>query len=160
MTTRSYVAFTVEGRSEFPIDMLRYDGCHPRRERDSGVIKRSLSRRAFRAYRVELAGKRLPTTSRWESFGWKVVQGKIKRVRELQQEEGADFDEVATLRYDDGTGVEDDALLADRRTGVADRRERASWKASGGGLLVVTPQEQEERLDEYRRRREELQPGE
>lgn len=61
-----------------PIDMLRYDGLHPKSERDSGKIMRSLD------YRLEKDNSEiellrmdrktwLPTAERWKSFSWQVV---------------------------------------------------------------------------------------
>lgn len=67
--------FTVEGRTRFPIDMLRYDSCQPHAERDSSEIMASLDRMlGVRERReVTLVGSREPTEGRWESFGWRVM---------------------------------------------------------------------------------------
>lgn len=67
--------FVVRGRGSFPIDMLRYDVCHPSTERDSATIMATFERRAgVREVReVELVGTHTPTDGRWESFGWKVA---------------------------------------------------------------------------------------
>lgn len=60
--------FTVEGRGEFPEDMLRYDECAPLNYADT----RAMKQRGLRM--VTLTGrKHTPTFARWESFGWKVV---------------------------------------------------------------------------------------
>jgi hypothetical protein len=66
--------FVVEGRTSFPIDMLRYDRCWPRTELDAGEVERSFRRvEGVRGVRVvSLSGLRAPTDGRWESFGWKV----------------------------------------------------------------------------------------
>lgn len=74
------VRFTVEGKGEFPFDMLRYDSCHP----DRGVDVRAMtvdpmSEEALEAPRkVALVTFRLmanqgPTEARWRSFGWTVA---------------------------------------------------------------------------------------
>jgi hypothetical protein len=68
--------FTVSGRGQFPIDMLRYDGCTPRTETDSGFITTSffLRGRMANPQSIALVGPREPTNGRWESFGWRVVE--------------------------------------------------------------------------------------
>lgn len=59
----SYFSFIVEGRGEFPLDMLRYDEC-----KVNGGLSDSTDRR-----QVTLLGPRQPTAARWLSFGWTVV---------------------------------------------------------------------------------------
>jgi len=71
--------FVVRGRGFFPLDMLRYDGCHPAFEIDSTRITQEddteprdvTVRRTFgtRSERKAWA----PTEGRWRSFGWGVV---------------------------------------------------------------------------------------
>lgn len=66
----------VKGRGQFPIDMLRYDGCYPRHEADSGRIEVSFQRGNFNVEQqisLTLPGKEPPTEARWSSFGWTVV---------------------------------------------------------------------------------------
>lgn len=70
--------FTVEGPGPFPIDMLRYDQCWPKREgEDSKGIEDSFPARRIRGVltRVTLVtdAPNAPTVGRWESFGFKVV---------------------------------------------------------------------------------------
>lgn len=70
------VRFTVEGTGPLPLDMLRYDASYPATEHDSA--------RAFddhfgrpRAVELEHRSERrdwTPTTARWQSFGWRVVE--------------------------------------------------------------------------------------
>jgi hypothetical protein len=69
----------VEGREDFPIDMMRYDSCVPFSESDSHAIVRSMSgsaatattRVALRRFAASVdAG---PTVRRWEFMGWLVV---------------------------------------------------------------------------------------
>ena len=68
--------FTVEGSGEFPFDMLRYDRCWPKDESHDVVNMTSYSRDRFslRKRQVELIGLNDPTSARWASFGWKIVQ--------------------------------------------------------------------------------------
>jgi hypothetical protein len=67
-------------RREFPIDMLRYDGCFPLEERDALAIARSIRGDDMTAEdaRIHLvayheSGGWKPTAARWESFGWKLA---------------------------------------------------------------------------------------
>jgi len=60
----------VEGRDEFPIDMLRYDQCWPERELDSGLIQRHGENRIILVRGDRTIG---PTVDRWKSYGWKVL---------------------------------------------------------------------------------------
>ncbi len=64
--------FVVEGRGEFPIDMLRYDCAFTATQHDSDIAQ-------YRDHlrRVVLVSRRVndsdPTAERWRSFGWTVV---------------------------------------------------------------------------------------
>jgi hypothetical protein len=59
--------------SQFPVDMLRYDGCTPERETDSSAIVQSIQERDVTLIRLR---KTTPykeaglTYARWQSFGW------------------------------------------------------------------------------------------
>lgn len=64
------ITFDVEGRGDFPLDMLRYDLCWPATEDDSRLVAHAV-RTADRP--VRLRGLKLPTVARWASFGWKVA---------------------------------------------------------------------------------------
>ncbi len=78
--------FTVRGRGEFPLDMLRYDCCWPRRGDDvakitpiyATITPESKDEMATRDVRlVKYAHlKRGPfvEAGRWRSFGWEVVR--------------------------------------------------------------------------------------
>lgn len=73
----------VEGRSAFPIDMLRYDSAIPAREEDSHRIQRMLDKdEAYRSTRIRLVmttgGE--PTRQRWESFHWFVMKANLMSV--------------------------------------------------------------------------------
>lgn len=63
--------FTVKGDDAFPIDMLRYDICYPKRSEDANEIERSF-RRDRGDHRITLVSSKAPTEERWGSFGWAV----------------------------------------------------------------------------------------
>lgn len=66
--------FVVEGRMEFPFDMLRYDGCWPEQSEDVSNLQYDRERRKPLEFRrVMLRGTSMPTVARWASFGWRVV---------------------------------------------------------------------------------------
>ncbi len=66
MTTRKRRRFTVEGRGDFPFDMLRYDCCWPARGEDAAALS-DTGRRT-----VTLLSSQEPTRGRWSSFLWGV----------------------------------------------------------------------------------------
>ena len=61
------ITFTVEGRSHFPVDMLRYDSCWPASTDDALNMLETNQRK------VRLVSGEKPTPARWESFGWFVT---------------------------------------------------------------------------------------
>ena len=65
------IEFEVEGKGEFPLDMLRYDRCWPAHELDSNLIGSVVHAQLKRV--VGLVGLKLPTEARWASFGWRVI---------------------------------------------------------------------------------------
>ena len=69
--------FTVLGRSVFPLDMLRYDGCHPKLEADSANMAndglREVTLHKYGNQFTITLKKWSPTVSRWNSFGWAVL---------------------------------------------------------------------------------------
>ena len=67
------VKFVVEGRGDFPIDMLRYDRAVPMTEHDSGVIAYESGKRRVHLIRYSAAGKSGPCQQRWDSFNWLVI---------------------------------------------------------------------------------------
>lgn len=74
MAAQSYLfEFTVEGRGAFPLDMLRYDSCHPRSSDD--VAGLDSPDRGERKVTLLHIGPREwhPTGPRWSSFGWVVI---------------------------------------------------------------------------------------
>lgn len=75
--------FTVEGRHDFPFDMLRYDQCWPKREaEDSSRLGywRPTKSTAGSTRQVTLIGLSAPTLGRWDSFGWKVLSSREFKV--------------------------------------------------------------------------------
>ena len=73
------IRFTVTGQGEFPIDMLRYDACHPYTPQDVSNIDgglrleegRLVTRLVTLIHNAAGRGWR-PTDGRWNSFGWDV----------------------------------------------------------------------------------------
>jgi hypothetical protein len=70
--------FEVQGRGQFPLDMLRYDECYPVRSEDVNALVCRDDDRASRALRTVRLGAHKPmyriTQARWDSFGWKVLR--------------------------------------------------------------------------------------
>lgn len=69
--------FTVEGRGEFPMDMLRRDRCDAADEASRTALEATYDNGGDIGRRcVTLAtDERLITEDRWRSFGWPVVEG-------------------------------------------------------------------------------------
>jgi hypothetical protein len=64
------ITFDVEGKGDFPTDMLRYDHCWPATQTDAGLMGIT----TFASTRqVRMRGLTGPTPARWASFGWKCV---------------------------------------------------------------------------------------
>ena len=72
--------FTVEGTGHFPFDMLRYDGCYPSTETDTGRMLASDSDvpRVITMARYVNGRREQPTTARWKSFGWRVLESQTR----------------------------------------------------------------------------------
>ena len=82
MAKKYYQTFVVETSFQFPVDMLRYDGCFPASERDSGVIILNLSDMRS-PINVKIGryvdGKHSkPTIERWKSFGCNISDIQIR----------------------------------------------------------------------------------
>jgi len=80
-----YQEFEVEGSGDFPMDMLRYDFCSPRREGDDtgNLYAPMYSRERLPVRRIQLKRlvthkDKMPTSGRWASFGWRVIPETIK----------------------------------------------------------------------------------
>lgn len=80
MATMHERRFTVRGRGEFPIDMLRYDRCWPRTGEDvlriepSYTSRGDLSTREVTLYKyTQLKRGSVAEAGRWRSFGWEVI---------------------------------------------------------------------------------------
>ncbi len=65
---------------EFPLDMLRYDGCWPESEKDAGLIRDTMEPGGTKItpLMVKVRARKSihwePTAARWESFGWRVIR--------------------------------------------------------------------------------------
>lgn len=67
------VSFTVvEGRGEFPIDMLRYEQCWPALESQAGLFATGDLKTRWLVL-AKRSGSQW-NAARWESFGWRVVK--------------------------------------------------------------------------------------
>jgi len=69
-------SFVVEGRGEFPVDMLRYDQCYPADESQARQLLR-LREQPTEMVTVMLIHRSdtkywKPTEGRWQSFLWRV----------------------------------------------------------------------------------------
>lgn len=65
--------FLVTGRGAFPLDMVRYDTCHPQTGDDVDTMIDDTNSTELRTVKLVAAGKRKnwqPTYERWASFGW------------------------------------------------------------------------------------------
>lgn len=70
------LVFEVQGRGNFPFDMLRYDSCCPDRSEDAAEMSGyDTEVRTVRLRRFARDKKAGPTVERWRSFGWSVVPG-------------------------------------------------------------------------------------
>jgi hypothetical protein len=68
-------ALVVVGAGRFPLDMLRYDQCVPATPDDTlAVASAEPGARRVRLLRFAPDGVR-PSSARWASFGWRVVEG-------------------------------------------------------------------------------------
>ena len=66
--------FTVEGAGPFPVDMLRYDSCHPRDESTArSLVDYEAPRRQVTLHRFSVDRDWGPNRERWASFGWRVI---------------------------------------------------------------------------------------
>lgn len=72
--TTIYTKFKVEGRGEFPADMLRHDRCFPTDSQSAWAIVNSdyTGRRAIWLTNSTERPYWEPTFARWSSFGWVV----------------------------------------------------------------------------------------
>lgn len=68
--TAEIYTFTVEGRGNFPTDMLRYDQCWPYQSLDAAAIDEPRERRRVV---LQSCSATLPTSARWESYTWRVI---------------------------------------------------------------------------------------
>lgn len=64
--------FTVFGNGNFPIDMLRYDGCYPAFAEASYNIRTARATRRVDLETYSDSTQWVPTVDRWVTFGWSV----------------------------------------------------------------------------------------
>ena len=82
-TKETPTQFTIIGRGEFPLDMLRYDGCYPKLETDTAIMRKDGLREVTLQRGLDHDNYRpgdygnptvwSPTVGRWNSFGWAVL---------------------------------------------------------------------------------------
>jgi len=68
------LTFTVTGRGQFPVDMLRFDCCFPADPSAVAVITQGYNEKRVTVQLCAYlrAGDIAPTPERWASFGWAV----------------------------------------------------------------------------------------
>lgn len=72
-TNRYLQLARVTGRGAFPLDMLRYDACHPRTGDDVSALHATFQERGTRSVvvcRFSQTASEAWTSDRWFSFGW------------------------------------------------------------------------------------------
>lgn len=82
--------FTVRGTGTFPYDMLRYDHCWPEKEAESDRLDSNKmlhddnyfsTPRDVSLVRYVDSKHDFPTSGRWHSFGWQVVEETVSSVK-------------------------------------------------------------------------------
>jgi len=66
--------FLVQGRTPFPMDMLRYDSCYPQTTEDAAKIARSIKNRPERREIALATHSPSVTNGRWSSHGWRIIE--------------------------------------------------------------------------------------
>ena len=82
MRNEELYLFTVVGSGEFPIDMLRYDGCWPYEREDAAKIEASFREPGLPGVRtvvLQTTNRHGPTYRRWESFTWRASLGEDRQ---------------------------------------------------------------------------------
>lgn len=76
--------FTVSGRGNFPIDMLRYERCYPvDSESVAAIVTSHKLTDELCEVRLETLAETKgaqPTVARWNSFGWRVLEQSIRKL--------------------------------------------------------------------------------
>ena len=67
------IRYSVKGNGYFPTDMLRYDSSHPAGELDSFGVEQTREERTVKLVHTGAFKAWKPTTGRWNSFSWEVV---------------------------------------------------------------------------------------
>jgi hypothetical protein len=91
------VTYTVEGRGEFPADMLRRDGAAPTDAASRMAMERVGIDLPLRRVTLTSAYRGAPLVARWNSFGWKVVDCSDENVG-LTPRAAAPAPQVAAIR--------------------------------------------------------------
>lgn len=82
--------YTVQGRGDFPLDMLRYDECDfaNEAERASALGHHVPSTHTPGRRNINMVSEsgRQPTVARWESFGWTVHDSDSDAVRKIAEQ--------------------------------------------------------------------------
>lgn len=114
--------YVVEGRGEFPLDMLRRDNAVPVSAADRALVEATIENNAklleegeggrlLRRYRVTLQTdeRSAPLTKRWESFGFRVVEVGSNLFGEVSEPLGR------PRVHPSGTSGAERAAIADRK---------------------------------------------
>ena len=75
--TQHWHRIEVTGTGRFPIDMLRYDQCHPLYESDVAIILHPSDDSQIVALGRWAHSRWVPTESRWKSFHWTVTHHEV-----------------------------------------------------------------------------------
>jgi hypothetical protein len=69
----------VKGQGMFPMDMLRYDHCHPRTTDDAISLVEDYPREIELIKRTHGKTGAKASIDRWRSFGWEVMTQRVSR---------------------------------------------------------------------------------
>lgn len=77
----TYIEYTVEGKGEFPFDMLRRDQSYPTTEVSAMLMSGQFRHQRLIVLTCAAPPSKywVPTERRWQSFGWEVTN--IREVR-------------------------------------------------------------------------------
>lgn len=81
--------FIVQGRGEFPFDMLRKDECYPADGVTVSMLASAAHDRHLRSMKFRTARSINIHAERWESFGWRVVSIDSERLGKSGPREAA-----------------------------------------------------------------------
>ena len=144
--------FTVIGRGEFPMDMLRYDGCYPKSEKDTVTMQSDGLREVMLHKTLNWGHSKIwsPTVGRWNSFGWAVLgdlpdyeRGLVRESYDLRAYKAGDDEPRRDGRRDGHTLTHNAKLITRLRTPMVKSRVGVSSRhpfvaeARDGGLRPV-----------------------